>query len=188
MVEFTTENIDLNSEYGNFINQKQTKSKDVVQVPKFTTETTLDEFLEYAQMKNFYHWIGTTMQKIDSKCHVGYEVKIEGGSRPKRIPLAIILENTSIICKTIDSYMDAESGLLYLSYVSDLIRDAKFDSPAFVIIPTEKEESVSERTLSWIESLRNKYEFTLISLEDLWDISSSNLAGKSVDLKKVIFQ
>ena len=161
MVEFNTENIDLNSEYGNFINQKKTESKDAVQVPKFTDET-FDEFLEYAKKENFYHWIGTTIKKIDSKCQVGYEVKIEGGSRPKRVPMVIILENKPIICKIVDSYKDIESGLLYLSDVNNLIGNAGFDSPAFAIIPTEKKETVSERTLSWIEGIRNKYEFTFI--------------------------
>ena len=188
MVEFIPENIDVNSEYANFINQKKTESKDTVQVPKFTNETTFDEFLEYTKKQNFYHWIGTTIKKIDSEHQVGYEVKIEGGSRPKRIPMIIIFQNKPIICKIVDSYKDIESGLLYLSDVNNLIGNAGFDSPAFAIIPTEKKETVSERTLSWIEGIRNKYEFTLISLEDLWNISSSILAGEFVDLKKVIFK
>ena len=104
------------------------------------------------------------------------------------LTLVIILENKPIICKIVDSYKDIESGLLYLSDVNNLIGNAGFDSPAFAIIPTEKKETVSERTLSWIEGIRNKYEFTLISLEDLWNISSSILAGEFVDLKKVIFK
>ena len=186
MVEFNTENIDLNSEYGNFINQKKTESKDAVQVPKFTDET-FDEFLEYAKKENFYHWIGTTIKKIDSEHQVGYEVKIEGGSRPKRVPMVIILENKPIICKIVDSYKDIESGLLNLTDTNDLIRNAGFDSANIVIIPIETEKSiVDKRTTIMIENLRKEHEFTLISLEKLWNTSKINLSGKYVDLQKIL--
>tara|TARA_Y100001949_G_C15868032_1_gene278216 strand:+ start:60 stop:629 length:570 start_codon:yes stop_codon:yes gene_type:complete len=187
MVEFNTENIDLNSEYGNFINQKKTESKDTVQVPKFTNETTFDEFLEYTKKQNFYHWIGTTIKKIDSEHQVGYEVKIEGGSRPKRIPMIIIFQNKPIICKIVDSYKDIESGLLNLTDTNDLIRNAGFDSANIVIIPIETEKSiVDKRTTIMIENLRKEHEFTLISLEKLWNTSKINLSGKYVDLQKIL--
>jgi hypothetical protein len=101
--------------------------------------------------------------------------------------MVIILENKAIICKIVDSYKDIESGLLNLTDTNDLIRNAGFDSANIVIIPIETEKSiVDKRTTIMIENLRQEHEFTLISLEKLWNTSKINLSGKYVDLQKIL--
>ena len=82
--------------------------------------------------------------------------------------------------------LDIESGLMNLTDTNDLIRNAGFDSANVVIIPTETEKSiVDKRTTIMIENLRKEHEFTLISLEKLWNISKINLSG-NVDLQKIL--
>ena len=187
MVEFTTENIDVNSEYANFINQKKTESKDTVRIPKFTNETTFDEFLEYMKTEKEYlsYWAGTTIEKINSNCQVGYDVKIGGSVREKRIEVVIIFENKPIICRTVKSYKDAQSRLVYLTDVNKLIRKAGFDLAAIAIILTESNGSISDTAR--IEKLRQKYEFTLIPLKRLWDALNDHLVGNSTDSQRILF-
>ena len=161
-------------------------------VVEFKEESSsLKQFIDYSNSdKKFVAtWLSLVISSTSSRCSVGFELKVIGGRREKRIPLVIIIENEPLICKVIDSYKDVEKGVLLLNDIGDLIARSGLKPPKKIIVPNESSRSYSEnrRVRKSINALQSKYDFTLISLEFLWKKAKDSIPEGNIDWKAILF-
>jgi len=152
-------------------------------------EDSFKKFLNYinSDKKFLTKWIGLSILATSDKVRCGFEVKISGGQREKRIPLLLMLDNQPLILKVVNSYKDIESGILLLNDINELIKESGFDAAEKIVIPNESLTDLNGRITKSIESLKTKFSFRLISLEILWNASKQALDAGKIDWKKIFF-
>tara|TARA_Y100000310_G_C20471146_1_gene710096 strand:- start:102 stop:809 length:708 start_codon:yes stop_codon:yes gene_type:complete len=155
----------------------------------FNDESSFDVFSRYVKKEKKFltQWIGFTLKKLNLKYSIAYEVKISGGSRPKRIPLVILYEDKTIIFKVVNTYKDIESTLLNLQDVNELIIMAGFAPARIVLVPNETNSCLDNRTKKTIQLVQSKNDFLLITIEELWELSKNIIEQKNTNLHEKLF-
>lgn len=145
------------------------------------------KFLEYCKTdkKFLTRWIGLTISIIDKNVTTGYEVKVVGGSREKRIPLLLITKDKPFLVKVVDNYKDLERGILLLNDINELIIESGHKPASVIIVPKESTGGLNLRTKKSIIALHQKYKFNLLSLDSLWNFSKNRLENKPSDWKRL---
>lgn len=148
---------------------------------------SFEKFLNYinSDKKFLTKWIGLFFLATSINGRCGFEVKIQGGQREKRIPLLLILDNKPLILKVVNSFKDIESGILLLNDINELILEKGFDTAEEIVIPNESSKNIDDRITDSIKSLKAKFDFQLISLDTLWDAAKQGIESEKVDWKRL---
>jgi len=154
---------------------------------EYSEEDSFRIFLEFVNLDNTYltKWIGQALISSNTEIRCGFEVKIDGGSRSKRIPLLIIIDNRPIILKIVDSFKDIEYGILSLDEIENIIIQNNLQIPKKIIVVNEIKTKFDEVLQKPVDILKEKHNFKMIFIETIWESLKNGMSEKSVEWKKI---
>ena len=132
-------------------------------------------------------WLGSTFTSNSQNDLCGFEVKITGGYRCKRIPLLMIINKKPIIVKIVNSFKDIEHGVNALTDIVELIKKNNYRIPKLVIVPMAIHDNIDESTNEHIELLKQKNNFKILTIKEAWKILKDKVDGKEPNLEKIFF-
>lgn len=147
---------------------------------KFSESVTSDK-------KYLTTWISQIITMSDGEMKCGLEVKIKANSRIKCIPLLITFNKKSIILKVVNSFKDIEYGLSNLEDINDIIKKYDLPSPQKIIVVNEIKTKYNLRVQKSINKLKEKSDFELIFIENIWNELKNGLSDKSINLENIFF-
>ena len=130
-------------------------------------------------------WIGQVISTSNSEIKCGFDVKIQSGSRTKRIPLLIIIENKPLILKVVDSFKDIEYGVLSLEEIEEGIKQHDLQLPEKIIVTNEIRIKYDEELQEMVTKLKEKHNFELVFAESIWNTVKEGWLATQVEWKKI---
>jgi Pyruvate/2-oxoacid:ferredoxin oxidoreductase delta subunit len=154
---------------------------------KYSEENSLEKFMEFVNSDKKYltKWIGQAISTSNSDIKCGFDVKIQSGSRTKRIPLLIIIENKPLILKVVDSFKDIEYGVLSLEEIEEGIKQYDLQLPGKIIVTNEIRTKYDEELQEMVTKLKEKHNFELIFAESIWNTVKEGWLATQVEWKKI---
>jgi hypothetical protein len=159
------------------------------EIIEYSEENSFEKFLEFVDSDKKFttKWIGQAITLSDNNVKCGFEVKIFGGSRSKRIPLLIMIDKKPIILKVVNSFKDIEYGLLHLEEIESLIITNKLPVPSKVIVVNEENSRFDNDLQKIVTKLKETHDFDLVFIETVWNGLKNAISGNSIDWKKIFF-
>lgn len=154
---------------------------------EYSEEYSLKKFLNFVNLDKQYltKWIGQVISASNNEIKCGFEVKIEGGSRIKRIPLLMIINKKPVILKVVDSFKDIEYGVMSLQEIEEIIKQNDLPLPMKIIVTNEIQTKYNEKLQIMVNKLKEKYNFELVFVENIWNVLKKGWLDERVEWKKI---
>lgn len=159
------------------------------EIIEFSDKDSFKRFSDFVNSDKKYltKWIGQIVTASNNQIKCGYEIKIDSGSRTKRIPLLLLFEEKTSILKVVDSFKDVEYGIINLEEIENAIIQNNFLMPTKIIVVNQMKNNYSEKLQDTVKKLREKHSFELIFIEDIWDVAKNGISTRTVEWKKIFF-
>ena len=156
---------------------------------EYSEENSFKKFLDFVNFdkKFITKWIGQAITLSDNDTKCGFEVKISGGSRSKRIPLLIMIDKKPIILKVVKSFKDIEYGILNLEEIEQIIITNGLQIPTKIIIVNEENSQFNEDLQQIVKKLKESHDFDIVFIETIWNSLKNGLSKNFIDWKEIFF-
>ena len=153
----------------------------------YSRENSLEKFMEFVNSDKKYltKWIGQAIATSNNNIKCGFDVKIQGGSRTKRIPLLIIIENKPLILKVVDSFKDIEYGVLRLEEIEEVIKQYDLPIPKKIIVTNEIRIKYNKKLQEIVNKFKEEHNFELVFAESIWNTVKEGWLEPQLDWKKI---
>lgn len=151
-----------------------------------------DSFIKFAKYimsdkKFLTTWLGLVFTGNSQNNLCGFEVKVKGGYRYKKIPLLMIINKKPIIVKVVNSFNDIEHGINVLTDIVELIKKNNYRIPKIVIVPMTIHENNDELVNEHIAMLKQENNFKILTIKEAWKVLKDKIDGKEPNLEKMFF-